>query len=85
MYPVDDPQAVRNPRPDTSYKASGVSGLQTSNGTGNSVNEVGYQEGGSRVFQWGWAPVGGASSFDTVLTPNYLIAACLTGTVTIST
>jgi hypothetical protein len=85
MYPVDDPQAVREPRKDTSYKASGVSGLQTSNGTGNSVNEVGYQGGGSRVFQWGWNPVGGASGFDTVLTPNYLIAIGQTGTVTITT
>ena len=85
LYPVNDPQAVREPRPDTSYLASGVSGLQTSNGTGNSTSEVGYQEGGSRVFQWGWNPVGGASSFDTVLTPNYLITACVTGTVTIST
>jgi hypothetical protein len=85
MYPVDDPQAVRNPRPDTSYAASGVSGLQTSNGTSTSISEVGYQEGGSRVFQWGWNPVGGASSFDSVLTPSYLITACLTGTVSIST
>lgn len=85
MYPVDDPQAVRNPRPDTSYKASGVSGLQTSNGTGTSTSEVGYQEGGSRVFQWSWNPVGGASGFDSVLTPSYLITACLTGTVSIST
>ena len=85
MYPVNDPQAVREPRPDTSYYASGQSGLQTSNGTGTSVTEVGYQEGGSRVFQWGWNPVGGASSFDTVLTPNYLIAAGAVGTVTIST
>ena len=85
MYPVNDPQAVREPRPDTSYYASGQSGLQTSNGTGTIVTEVGYQEGGSRVFQWGWNPVGGASSFDTVLTPNYLIAAGAVGTVTIST
>jgi hypothetical protein len=85
LYPVNDPQAVREPRPDTSYLASGVSGLQTSNGTSSSVSEVGYQEGGSRVFQWGWNPVGGASSFDSVLTPNYLITACVTGTVTIST
>jgi hypothetical protein len=85
MYPVDDPQAVRNPRKDTSYKASGVSGLQVLNGTSNSIDEVGYQGGGSRVFQWGWNPVGGASGFDTVLTPNYLIAGCLTGTVTITT
>ena len=85
MYPVDDPQAVREPRPDTSYLASGVSGLQTLSGTGTSVYEVGYQGEGSRVFQWGWNPVGGASSFDSVLTPNYLITACQTGTVTVTT
>ena len=85
LYPVDDPQAVRNPRPDTSYLASGVSGLNIQNGTNNSVDENGYQEGGSRVFQWGWNPVGGASQFDSVLTPNYLITACQTGTVTITT
>jgi len=85
MYPVNDPQAVREPRPDTSYYASGKSGLQTTNGTSNTVDQIGYQDGGSRVFQWGWNPVGGASSFDSVLTPNYLITACQTGTVTIST
>ena len=72
MYPVNDPQAVREPRPDISYYASGADNL-------------GYVSGGSRVFQWGWNPVGGASSFDSVLTPNYLITACQTGTVTIST
>jgi hypothetical protein len=85
MYPVNDPQAVREPRPDTSYYASGVSGLQTQNGNGNDISQNGYQEGGSRVFQWGWNPVGGASQFDTVLTPNYLIAVGAVGTVTIST
>jgi len=84
MYPVNDPQAVREPRPDISYYASGPNGLQTKNGSDNSVLEAGYPEGGSRVFQWGWAPVGGASLFDTVLTTNYLIAACQTGTVTIT-
>ena len=84
MYPVDDPQAVRNPRPDTSYLASGVSGLQTLAGTGTSVDEVGYQGEGSRVFQWGWNPVGGASQFDTVLTPNYLIAVGQVGTVSVT-
>ena len=72
MYPVNDPQAVFEPRPDVSYQASGVDAL-------------GNVSGGSRVFQWGWNPVGGASSFDTVLTPNYLIAVGQTGTVTIST
>jgi len=72
LYPVNDPQAVREPRPDISYYASGVDNL-------------GNISGGSRVFQWGWNPVGGASQFDTVLTANYLIAACQVGTVTIST
>jgi len=85
MYPVNDPQAVREPRPDTSYYASGQSGVQTANGTNNTVSQSGYPEGGSRVYQWGWNPVGGASSFDTVLTPNYLIAIGAVGTVTIST
>lgn len=72
MYPVNDPQAVREPRPDTSYA---VSGLGTD----------GYTQDGSRQIQWGWAPVGGASGFDTVLTPNSLISQCLVGSVTIST
>ena len=85
MYPVNDPQAVREPRPDTSYYASGQSGIQTADGNNNTVNQNGYPEGGSRVFQWGWNPVGGASSFDTVLTPNYLIAVTAVNTVTIST
>jgi hypothetical protein len=84
MYPVNDPQAVRNPRPDLSYLVSGTSGLQI-NGTNNkTVDGVGYPEGGSRVFQWGWNPVGGASSFDTNLTPNYLIAIGQVGIVTIT-
>jgi hypothetical protein len=45
MYPVNDPQAVRNPRPDTSYVTSGV-------------GDDGYPSGGSRIIQWGWNPVG---------------------------
>jgi hypothetical protein len=72
MYPVDDPQGLRDPRPDTTYYASGV----TANGS------IG---GGSRVFQWGWNPVGGASSFDAVLTENNLIPVVQVGTVTIVT
>lgn len=72
LYPVNDPQAVREPRPDTSYAVSGLD-----------VN--GYASDGSRQIQWGWAPVGGASNFDTVLTPNDLIAIGLVGTVTITT
>jgi len=72
MYPVDDPQGLRDPRPDTTYYASGVT----------ATGSIG---GGSRVFQWGWNPVGGASSFDTALTQNNLIPVVQVGTVTIVT
>jgi hypothetical protein len=68
MYPVDDPQAIRNPRPDVSYYEPGNNGA-----------------GGSRMIQWGWAPVGGSRAYDAGLTPNSLIAACAVGTVTITT
>jgi hypothetical protein len=79
MYPVDDPQAVREPRPDTSYYQSGYTGLQLTTNT-----DFGDPGGGSRVFQWGWWPVGGASANDAGLTPNNLAVQCLVGTVTIS-
>jgi len=71
MYPVDDPQAVRNPRKDTTYVTAGV-------------NANGSLTGGSRDLQWGWSPVGGASIFDAVLTPNYLVATTFVGTVTVT-
>ena len=79
MYPVDDPQAVREPRPDNSYYQSGYSGLQLTTN-----NDFGDPSGGSRVFQWGWWPVGGASANDAGLTPNNLAVQCLVGAVTIS-
>jgi hypothetical protein len=72
MYPVDDPQGVRDPRPDTSYQQSGPLA-------------DGYTGGGSRVFQWGWAPVGGASANDAGLTPNNLALVVQLGTVTVAT
>ena len=84
LYPVNDPQAVREPRPDVSYLVSGNSGLQLLDTNGEALDQFGYPEGGSRVFQWGWAPVGGARQFDIALTPNYLIAVGQTGTVTIT-
>ena len=84
MYPVYDPQSVREPRPDTSYQLSGTSGLQIALTNGTGENADGYQEEGSRVFQWGWQPVGGASSFDTLLTPNDLILNFQVSNVTIS-
>lgn len=71
MYPVDDPQGVRDPRPDLSYYQSGL-------------DVEGMLSEGSRVFQWGWSPVGGASLNDAGLTPNYLTSAGQVGSVTIS-
>jgi hypothetical protein len=85
MYPVNDPQAVRNPRPDVSYLAAGQTGLQIEDNNTSNVDAFGTVSGGSRVFQWGWAPVGGASEFDSILTPNDLIAQGQIGTVTITT
>ena len=85
MYPVEDPQAVRDPRPDNTYYQGGYTGLQTNQSAGNTEDGFGDPSGGSRVFQWGWAPVGGASQFDSVLTPNYLIAVGQVGTVTVTT
>ncbi len=71
MYPVDDPQALRNPRPDTTYVTSGTLA-------------DGFSGEGSLTIQWGWNPVGGASSFDAVLTPNSLVAVGQLGSVTVS-
>ena len=84
MYPVDDPQGLRDPRPDRSYVVSGTNGLQIDpNGTG--ILGPGTNEGGSRIFQWGWNPVGGSSSFDALLTPNNLVLLVQIGTVTVVT
>lgn len=83
MYPVDDPQAVREPRPDVSYTQSGTTGLQILLTDSTTVNGFGYPSQGSRDIQWGWNPVGGASGFDSALTPNYLLLAAQIGTVTI--
>ena len=83
LYPVYDPQAVRNPRPDVSYYQSGNSGIVTNNTSGTSVTQNGYPEEGSRVFQWGWNPVGGAAWFDSELTPNDLVLNFTLSSVTI--
>jgi len=69
MYPVADPQAVRNPRPDIGYLVGGV-------------GSDGELTGGSRVFQWGWNPVGG--SRDGGLTPNNLNLSVSLGNVTVA-
>jgi hypothetical protein len=84
MYPVDDPQAVREPRPDVSYRVSGQNGLQILTTDSTTVNGFGYPEAGSRIFQWGWNPVGGSRNFDSTLTPNNLVLTIELGTVVVS-
>lgn len=85
LYPVNDPQAVREPRPDVSYILSGTNGLQTNVNGGTALNGLGTPEAGSRVFQWGWAPVGGSRANDAGLTPNNLVLTVELGTVTVTT
>lgn len=85
MYPVNDPQAVREPRPDVSYLTSGQTGLQIVDNNTDNPDAFGTVGEGSRVIQWGWNPVGGARAFDTGLTPNDLIAVGQIGTVTVTT
>jgi hypothetical protein len=69
-FPVDDPQALRNPRRDTTYITSGL------------ISPDSLADG-SRQFQWGWNPVGGSRGFDAALTPNDLVAAGFIGTVSV--
>jgi hypothetical protein len=71
MYPVDDPQGLRDPRRDLSYT---VSGLLADGNPGE----------GSRIFQWNWNPVGGSRANDDGLTPNYLVAELELGSVTVN-
>lgn len=72
MFPVDDPQAVRNPRRDSTYITAGI-------------GADGFPTGGSRDIQWGWNPVGGSKFFDSMLTPNTLALSVQVGTVTVQT
>lgn len=88
MFPVDDPQGLRNPRPDTTYYVSGTSGLQIDsqvNPNDTSIQGTGTNSGGSRIVQWGWNPVGGSQGFDRKLTPNFLALTITIGQVTVST
>ena len=83
MYPVNDPQAIREPRPDLSYLVSGTTGLQELLTDSTSIQGIGFPSGGSRQIQWGWNPVGLGNDFR--LTPNNLLAQGQLGTVTITT
>jgi hypothetical protein len=84
LYPVNDPQAVREPRPDVSYVTSGNSGLQIAL-SGDGPLGSGSPEGGSRIIQWGWNPVGGARGIDAGFTPNNLAFTIAIGSVTVVT
>lgn len=84
LYPVNDPQAVRNPRTDSnSYYQSGLSGLQLTNQTGLSIQDTGVPNGGSRMIYWGWNPVGYNDPFG--LEVNTLVAVSAVGSVTVTT
>jgi hypothetical protein len=82
MYPVNDPQAVREPRPDLSYVVSGTTGLQNLLTDSTSIQGIGFPAGGSRQIQWGWNPVGMGN--DGGLTPNTLLGQAQLGTVTVT-
>lgn len=72
MYPVDDPQALRDPRRDNSYFQSGI-------------DDDGYPGEGSRVIQWGWNPVGLNNPLGLSGLVNMLEAQGEVGTVTVQT
>ena len=72
MYPVDDPQALRDPRPDNSYFQAGLN-------VNNNPTD------GSRVIQWGWNPVGLNNPLGLSGLPNTLLGVGQVGTVTIQT
>lgn len=82
MYPVEDPQALRNPRPDNSYYQAGYTGLQIDQNGGSTEDGFGNPTQGSRQIQWGWNPVG--LGYDGGLTPNTLLGQGQLGTVTVT-
>ena len=87
MYPVDDPQALRNPRPDVSYWQSGLNGIRTEENTLPSSNVLafGTPSEGSRVIQWGWNPVGFDNALGLTGLPDTLLSTGQVGTVTVKT
>jgi hypothetical protein len=83
MYPVNDPQAVRDPRPDLGYYQSGLNGLQLTETTNTNPNATGVPLEGSRIIYWGWAPVGYNDPFNLEI--NTLVGQGQLGTVTVTT
>ena len=88
MYPVDDPQALRNPRPDNSYWQSGLTGLRIKihgEVPNSDVLASGTPGEGSRVIQWGWNPVGLTDPLGLSGLVNTLLGNSAVGTVTVQT
>jgi len=86
MYPVNDPQALRNPRRDNSYLQAGLTGLQiltVSPPNPTSEDSFGTPSGGSRVIQWGYNPVGLNNPLQLSGLINSLVGQGEVGTVTI--
>jgi len=83
MYPVYDPQAVRDPRPDTTYFQAGLNGLETNPDGGPTEAGYGVPTQGSRIVAWGWNPVGFYNPLKLPFQQNFLVATSAVGTVTI--
>jgi hypothetical protein len=85
MYPVYDPQAVREPRPDTTYFQAGLNGLETDPNAGPTEAGYGGPTQGSRIVAWGWNPVGFSNPLFLPFQQNFLVADGAVGTVTVTT
>lgn len=86
MYPVDDPQALRNPRPDNTYWQGGMTGLRISKtAPSNSDEAFGGPSGGSRDIQWGWNPVGRNNVLGLIDLPDVLEGKGAIGDVFVAT
>lgn len=87
MYPVNDPQALRNPRPDLSYLQSGLNGLRINPYLvpNSNVLAFGTPGEGSRIIEWGWNPVGFSNPLGLSGLPNTLLAEGEVGTVSVTT
>lgn len=85
-FPVFDPQAVRQPRPDQSYWQSGKTGLQVEVHPATTDDlSFGGPAMGSRNYQWGWNPVGFNNALVGYNIENDLLATGQVGTVTVTT
>ena len=71
-YPVVDAEAIRDPRPDTTYEQSGT------------LADGGVGEG-SRIINWGWNPVGFNNPLGLTQLVDTLIGNGAVGTVTVTT